>query len=40
MFEKFNTPQTSLSNPRTCFLFITAFPTLMPCDSTLGRRLD
>ena len=38
--ENFNTPQTSLSNLRTCFVFITAFEALMPCDSTLGRRLD
>lgn len=30
--EKFNTPQASISNLRTCFIFIIAFAGLMRCD--------
>ena len=33
--EKFNTPQASISNLRTCFIFIIAFAGLMRCDEVI-----
>ena len=33
--EKFNTPQASISNLRTCFIFIIAFAGLMGCDEVI-----